>query len=125
MAQAELIRGNTQTIDYTAGGAVAAGEVIVQGDLLGVAHEAAVSGDKISLMVDGVFKVTKITSGGGSSGALTAGEAVWWDDSANNVTDAAASLKLFGITTESAIAGDTTVTVLMNQFSSAASGSQS
>jgi len=125
MAQAELIRGNTATVDYTAGGAVAAGEVIVQGDLLGVAHSAGVSGDVLSLLVDGVFKVAKITSGGADSGAFIAGEAVWWDDSANNVTDAAAGLKLFGITAEAAVAGDTTVTVVMQQFSSAASSSQS
>lgn len=125
MAQAELIRGNTATVDYTAGGAVAAGEVIVQGDLIGVAHSAGVSGDVLSLLVDGVFKVAKITSGGGDSGAFIAGEAVWWDDSANNVTDAAAGLKLFGITAEAAVAGDTTVTVVMQQFSSAASSSQS
>jgi len=125
MAQAELIRGNNITIDYAAGGAIAAGEVVVQGDLVGVAHEAAVSGDTISLLMDGVFKVAKITSGGGSSGAFTAGEAVWWDDSANTVTDAASSHKLFGYTTAAAAASDTTCTVVKIQHSSSQSSSQS
>jgi len=78
MTQARFVQeGNS--IDYTPVAAVAAGDVVVQGALVGVAKldiEAARLG---ALAIGGLFDFVKAT------GAITAGAAVYWDADGNPV----------------------------------------
>ena len=75
MATATFIHdGNA--IDYTPGADVAAGAVVVQGELIGVAKRPITANTLGSLAVAGVFDLPKAT---GESTAITAGADVYWD----------------------------------------------
>jgi predicted RecA/RadA family phage recombinase len=63
-------------IDYTPGADVAAGDVVVQGDLVGIAKLDIASGTLGALAVTGVFDVPKATGDGG----IAAGAVVYWDE---------------------------------------------
>ena len=70
--QANLVqRGNS--VDYTPGSAVSAGDVIVQNSLVGVASKSIAASALGALDVVGVFDVVKAT------GQINAGAAVYWD----------------------------------------------
>ena len=71
-----------KSIDYTPASAVTAGDVIVQGDLVGVAKLDIAANQLGSLAVEGVFDFPKATGGGS---AIAVGTSVFWD-----VADAAA-----------------------------------
>jgi predicted RecA/RadA family phage recombinase len=62
------------TIDHTPSGAVAAGDVVVVGALVGVAPRAIAANALGAIQVEGVFDMPKTTSA-----AITAGAAVYWD----------------------------------------------
>ena len=63
-------------IDYTPGAAVAAGDVVVQGDLIGVANIDIPANTLGALAVEGVFDFPKAT---GVGTAISAGATVYWD----------------------------------------------
>jgi len=72
MAKATFIQdGNS--VDYTPSSAVAAGDVVVQGTMVGVARTPIAASALGSLAVRGVFDVVK------AAVAFTAGAAVYWD----------------------------------------------
>jgi len=71
-------------IDHTPGADVAAGDVVVQGDLVGVAKLDIKAGRLGALAVEGVFDFPK---GVGPSSALPAGADVYWDAGAQQATD--------------------------------------
>ena len=98
------------SIDYTPGADVAAGDVIVQGDLVGVARGPIKSGQLGALAVEGVFDFTKNTGV-----AYTAGQLLYWDDTNNVVTDTATGNKQIGKAIRAAASGDTTARVRLNQ----------
>ena len=111
MAQATFVHdGNA--VDYTPGSAVAAGDVIVQGELVGVARTPIAANALGSLAVDGVFDFAKATGGGT---AITAGANVYWDDTNNVATTTATGNKLIGKCVKAAADADTTVRVRMSQ----------
>lgn len=64
------------TVDYTPGANVAAGDVVVQGELVGVAKLDIKTGNLGSLAVTGVFDFPKAT---GVGTAIAAGTRVYWD----------------------------------------------
>jgi predicted RecA/RadA family phage recombinase len=64
------------TIDYTPGADVSAGDVIVQGELVGVAKLDIATGTLGALAVMGVFDVPKAA---GVGEAIAAGAKVYWD----------------------------------------------
>ena len=72
MATAQFVHDG-QSIDYTPGSDVAAGDVVVQGALVGVAKLPIASGALGALAVRGVFDVVQ------AAVAFTAGDAVYWD----------------------------------------------
>lgn len=74
MAQATFVQEGG-SIDYTPGSAVAAGDVVVQGDLVGVAKRPIAANELGALAVEGVFDFAK---GGGV--AYTVGTILYWDD---------------------------------------------
>ncbi len=65
-----------KSIDYTPGSAVTAGDVVVQGDLIGVAPRSIVSGNLGALQVAGVFDFPKDT---GTGTDITVGAKLWWN----------------------------------------------
>lgn len=72
-------------IPYTAGGAIASGAVVLIGNMIGVAlNAAAASGDIIQVKVDGVFDLTA-----DSTDTFAVGELVIWDVSTTKFINAA------------------------------------
>ncbi len=111
MAQA-IFRHDGGSIDYTPSSDVAAGDVVVQGDLVGVAKLDIKAGTLGALAVTGVFDFAKATGGGT---AITAGANVYWDDANNVATTTAAGNKLIGKCVKAAADADATVRVRMSQ----------
>ena len=113
MAQATFVQeGNS--IDYTPGAAVAAGDVIVIGELVGVAKTPIAANALGALAVSGVFDFAKATGGGT---AINAGATCYWGDT-NNVpttSDGAGANKLIGKCVKAAADADATVRVRMLQ----------
>jgi predicted RecA/RadA family phage recombinase len=101
-----------ESIDYTPGANVNAGDVIVQGELIGVAKLDIVSGKLGALAVAGVFDFAKATGGGT---AIAIGVNVYWDDTNNVATTTSAGNKLLGKTVRAAADADTTVRVRLLQ----------
>ncbi len=85
MATSNLRSERGETIDYTPGSAVAAGQVVVQGDFVGVAKTPIAAGAAGALAVVGIFDVVK------AAVAFTAGAAVFWDADGNPVGGTAGS----------------------------------
>ncbi len=109
--QAQFVQeGNS--IDYTAGAAVAAGDVIVIGELVGVAKTPIAANALGALAVKGVFDFAKATGGGS---AISAGANCYWDDTNNVATTTAAGNKLIGKCIKDAADADATVRVRMLQ----------
>lgn len=96
------------TIPYTPSSAKSAGDVVVQGDLVGiVAHD--LEANKLgNLDVDGHFEFPKATGGGT---ALTVGGTVFWDAGNSRVSATASVGKKAGVVTQAAADGDATVRV--------------
>ncbi len=111
MAQA-IFRHDGGSIDYTPAADVAAGDVIVQGELVGVAKLDIKANTLGALAVAGVFDFAKATGGGT---AITAGANVYWDDTNNVVTTTATGNKLIGKCVKAAADADATVRVRMSQ----------
>jgi len=113
MATATFVHDG-KSIDYTPGADVAAGDVVVQGELIGVARTPIASGALGSLAVSGVFDFPKATGGGA---AITAGANVYWDvgDSEAKEDSESGANKLIGKTIAAAGDDDATVRVRLNQ----------
>jgi predicted RecA/RadA family phage recombinase len=63
-------------IDHTPGSAVAAGQVVVIGSLVGVAPRPIAANTLGTVAVEGVYSVPKLPTG--TEGAVTAGQRVYW-----------------------------------------------
>jgi len=115
MSQVRFIHdGNS--IDYTPapGSDVAAGDVVIQGDLVGVAKLDIAAGRLGALSVTGVFDFPKATTPGS---AMPSGTKVYWD-AANKLatTDAdSGANKYIGKTIRAASDTDATVRVRLEQ----------
>ena len=103
-----------KAIDYTPGSDVSAGDVVVQGELVGVAKLDIAANALGALAVAGVFDFPKATGGGT---AITAGANVYWDvgDTEAKEDDESAANKLIGKTVAAAADGDATVRVRLSQ----------
>jgi len=113
MATAQFIHDG-KSIDYTPGSAVSAGDVVVQGELVGVAKLDIAASALGALAVEGVFDFPKAT---GASTAITAGANVYWDvaDTEAKVDDESAANKLIGKVVKAAVDADATVRVRLSQ----------
>jgi len=113
MATARFIH-NGNSIDYTPGSNVAAGDVIVQGDLIGIAKLDIASGTLGALAVTGIFDLPKTA---GSSKAIAAGAKVYWDvaDGVAKTDDESGANKYLGKTVAAAGDNDTTTPVRLEQ----------
>tara|TARA_B100001123_G_scaffold434270_1_gene560516 strand:+ start:328 stop:669 length:342 start_codon:yes stop_codon:yes gene_type:complete len=113
MAQATFIQDG-KFVDHTPVGALSSGDVVVQGDLIGVVVRPLAAGEIGALVVDGVFDIAK-ESGGGVTFAV--GGIAYWDDT-NNVavaTDGAGANKQIGKVVKAAADADPIVRVRLSQ----------
>lgn len=88
--QARFKQGSPQFLDYTPGSAVEAGEVLVVGDLVLIAHNAIAAN-----------KLGALASGGGvydmvGDGVIAKGKKVYWDATNDKATETAGSNKILG-----------------------------
>jgi predicted RecA/RadA family phage recombinase len=109
MATATFVHDG-RSIDYTPSADVAAGDVVVQGDLVGIAKLDIAANTLGALATVGVFDVAKAT---GASTAITAGAIVYWDatNSVATTDDASGANKRLGKTVAAAGDDDATVRV--------------
>lgn len=100
--------GNTVT--FAAGGTIASGDVDSMGDMVGVAQNAATSGESVVYAIEGVYLVAKATGA-----AWAVGDKVNFDTSAGNftasATAAAGDVTAAGVCMEAAASGATTAKV--------------
>lgn len=109
MAQATFVQDG-DAIDYTPSVDVAAGDVIVQGDLVGVAKTAIKANQLGSLAVGGVFDFARTGGTVYQPGAL-----IYWDDTNNVITATATGNKLLGKLTRISTPSDATARVRLSQ----------
>jgi len=113
MTLAQFIQqGNS--IDHTPAGAITAGDVVVQGDLIGIAQVDCVANQLGALAVTGVFDIDKATGGGTG---IAVGTKVYWDvaDQQAKADDEAGANKYLGKTIAAAGDNDATVRVRLEQ----------
>jgi predicted RecA/RadA family phage recombinase len=113
MALVEFVQeGNA--VDYTPGSDVAAGAVVVQGDLVGVSRTPIAANAPGSLAVSGVFDFPKAT---GTGSGIAAGATAYWDaaDQEAKTDDESGANKLLGKTVRAAADADATVRVRLSQ----------
>lgn len=104
------------TLDYTPAGAVTAGDVVVSGEVVGIATHDIAASVQGALAVSGVFKVPKVT------GALAKDAKVYWGATSDPVsgtagTGAAAGTGVgayMGSAAYAALSGDAYVYVRLN-----------
>ncbi len=96
-------------IDYTPSSDVAAGDVIVQGDLVGVAKRDIASGSLGSLATSGVFSFAKAAED------IAAGVKVYWDESESNVTATSTDNTYVGKAVAGALTAAATINVKLDQ----------
>jgi len=113
MATATFVQ-HGDSIDHTPVADVAPGEVVVQGELVGIAKTAIAAGVLGAIAVVGVFDVPKAT---GVTTAITAGAKVYWDagNSVATTDDDTGNNKLLGKTIAAAADDDATVRVRLSQ----------
>lgn len=100
------------SIDYTPGSAVTAGQVVVQGELVGVAKVDIPAGTLGALAVAGVFDFPKAT---GAGTAIGVGANCYWNAAAQQATTSSSGNKLIGKCVRAAADADTTVRIRMSQ----------
>jgi predicted RecA/RadA family phage recombinase len=104
-----------EIVDYTPIGAdMAAGDVVVQGDLVGVAKLDCPAGRLGALAVEGVFDFPKATTGGSG---MAAGTIAYWDAVNKIASPSSAVGKQIGKTTLVSADADTTVRVRLEGIS--------
>jgi len=97
-----------ETITVVAPRNVASGEGVLVGSIFAVALAAAAAGQAVEARRVGVFDLTKA-----AGQAMTAGQKVYWDNAAFNVTTTAAGNTPIGATTQAQASADTIGRVLL------------
>ena len=102
------------SIDYTPGSAVTAGDVVVQGELVGVAKVDIAANALGALAVTGVFDFPKAT---GAGSAITAGANCYWDvaEAVAKTDSETGANKLIGKCVKAAVDADATVRIRLMQ----------
>ena len=109
MPQATFIQEG-HYIDHTPATALASGDVVVQGDLVGVTVRPLAAGELGSLAVDGICDFNKSTGV-----AFTVGTILYWDNTNKVVPTTAAGNKSIGKVVRAAASADTTVRIRLSQ----------
>jgi len=103
-----------KSIDYTPGSNVSAGDVIVQGELVGVAKLDIAANQLGALAIEGIFEFPKPT-GAGTDAAV--GTLMYWDVADGNAQETADSgtNKLIGKLVKACSTTDTTCRIKLDQ----------
>lgn len=97
-----VAEGNT--INYTPGGAIAAGEVVeISSVMLGIAHKPIAAGEAGTLGIKGIYSINKQ-----AALAIDLGDEVYYDTTADEI-DKTVTNQPCGICTKDALTGDTNV----------------
>ena len=107
MARNYIAKG--QHFDYTASAAVASGDVVLMGDMVGVSLRALAAGETGPVRTDGVFSVPKL-----STDVMAQGAQVYWDNTGKRMTLTATSNAKGGKAYAAAGAGAATLLVKLN-----------
>lgn len=101
-------------VDYTPGANVSAGDVVVQGELVGVAKLDIKTGKLGALAVTGLFDFPKAT---GAGSAIAVGTRVYWDvaEQVAKADSEAGANKEIGKTVKAAADADALVRVRLSQ----------
>ena len=101
-------------VDYTPGANVSAGDVVVQGELVGVAKLDIQTGKLGALAVTGIFDFPKAT---GAGTGIAAGTRVYWDvaEQVAKADSEAGANKEIGKTVKAAADADALVRVRLSQ----------
>jgi predicted RecA/RadA family phage recombinase len=99
-------------VDYTPSADVAAGDVVVQGDLVGVTPRPIAANTLGALAVGGVFEFPKAT---GTGKAIAAGKKVYWDATNKQATETSSGNTFLGKTVAAVGDSDATVRVRLSQ----------
>jgi predicted RecA/RadA family phage recombinase len=99
-------RGDTLTLPAPYD--VTSGKGVLVGSIFGVASGDVLSGFDGEFDVEGVFDLTKAT------GAVTQGAALYWDDTAKNVTTTSSGNTKIGVAVVAALSGDATARIRLN-----------
>lgn len=92
-------------LPLTMAAAVKSGDGVLVGTLFGVTATDGASGAVVECALSGVYELPKAT------GAITQGQAIYWDAGAKKVTGTAASNRLVGAAIEAAVSGAATLRV--------------
>lgn len=111
MPKAQFIHDG-DAVDYTPSANVAAGDVVVQGDLVGVAKKDVAANVLGALAVTGVFDIAKAT---GTDTDISAGASVYWDATNKVATTTSTGNKLIGKCVKAAATTDAVVRVRLSQ----------
>lgn len=109
MSANKIKRG--ERLDITLTAIAASGDVVVVGDILGVAVTGGAIGDTVAVDTEGVFDVPKATGQ-----AWAVGNTLYWDATAKNFTTTSTSNKRAGIAAAVQASGDVTGYVKINPF---------
>lgn len=115
MTVAQFIQDG-KSIDYTPQADVAAGDVVVVGDLVAIAKLDIVAGKLGALAIEGVFEVPKEAAA--ADKAIAFGTKVYWNATDKRVETSAgepATHKYMGKTIKAALTTDTTTRVKLEQ----------
>lgn len=82
---AAIFYQNGDVIDYTAAGAIAFGDVVDLATRIGVAGADIPAGGTGPVHLTGVYRIPK------AAGAVTVGQALYWDKAAKNITTTSGS----------------------------------
>jgi predicted RecA/RadA family phage recombinase len=93
-------KGDALTI--TAGATLVAGQAVLVGGVLGVAAADCASGSKVSVVLEGVFSLPRITGA-----AWTAGQRVFWDASVSKLSAVSTGNVYAGLMANAPASGDT------------------
>lgn len=92
--------------DHTPGVGVAADDVVVMGEVVGVALADIGAGETGAVQVSGVWELPKL-----STDVVTQGAILYWDDTNNRLTITASTHKVAGAAVAAAGSGATTARV--------------
>jgi predicted RecA/RadA family phage recombinase len=95
-------------IEHTPSAAVAAGAVVLLGDLVTVATHSIAANAAGTVAVDGVWSIAK------AAGAVSQGALLYWDATNSVVTTTASTHKRAGKAAAAAASGDASVMVILN-----------
>jgi len=102
---ATIYHQSGDVLDYVAGSAISSGDIVVSGDIVGVAVSDIASGDTGALCVEGVIEVTKV-----AGEAWVVGDKLGYDVSATGFdktfTSAAGDVTTCGVAAKAAGSAD-------------------